>query len=549
MLKIFSAQAINQRRQRTKGAHVWAQKFNRKHVETENDAARIYDYINQNQLKHLETWGDTIIQTWDKGLQPLARRHCVIPGIGPVATRSSQGAAAPCLPPGAGFDVVIGNPPYVRQEMLGTLKQYFRDHYETYHAIADLYVYFIERGVSLLRQGGIFSYIVANKWLRANYAEPLRRWMKQQGVEELVDFGDLPVFQTATTYPCLIRISRGVPKKCFQAVSMTTLDVPDLCQHVAAHRFPVRLDRVDDSGWALVTGEAQRLLEKLQRDNISLHEYVNGEIYRGLITGLNKAFVLDRPMRDQLIAEDPKSADIIKPFVAGKDVKRYQRPQAELFLILIPKGWTVEHSGTAKHPWKWLQHTYPAVARHLEPYHTPAEKRCDKGDYWWELRACDYYEKFEKPKVIYPNICKKPEFTFDESGLYTNQKCFIIPVSDTYLLGVLNSSLVRFLFRCVLPKLRGGFYEPSLVYFSKFPVCAVDSSQPAHSACRDQIMELVERMLSLHKQLAAAKTAHDKTVLQRQIASTDRQIDQLVYELYGLTDEEIKIVEEGSDYG
>ena len=107
-----------------------------------------------------------------------------------------------------GFDVVIGNPPYVRQEMLGEFKDYFQNHYEIYHGTADLYTYFIEKAVSLLKKGGLFSYIVANKWMRANYGEPLRRWMKSQHIEEIIDFGDLPVFETATTYPCIIRIRK-----------------------------------------------------------------------------------------------------------------------------------------------------------------------------------------------------------------------------------------------------------------------------------------------------------------------------------------------------
>ena len=108
-----------------------------------------------------------------------------------------------------GFDIVIGNPPYVRQEMIGEFKDYFKNHYEVFQGTADLYAYFIEKGVSLLNKNGIFSYIVANKWMRANYGEPLRRWMKKQRIEEITDFGDLPVFESATTYPCVMRICSG----------------------------------------------------------------------------------------------------------------------------------------------------------------------------------------------------------------------------------------------------------------------------------------------------------------------------------------------------
>ena len=123
-----------------------------------------------------------------------------------------------------GFSVVIGNPPYVRQEGLGEFKSYFQKHYKVYQGTADLYAYFIERGVSLLREGGIFSYIVANKWMRANYGQPLRAWLKEQCIEEIIDFGDLQIFQGATTYPCIIRITKSAPQTSFEVTQIKTLD-------------------------------------------------------------------------------------------------------------------------------------------------------------------------------------------------------------------------------------------------------------------------------------------------------------------------------------
>ena len=131
-----------------------------------------------------------------------------------------------------GFDAVIGNPPYVRQEGLGEFKDYFARHYRVYHGVADLYSYFMERGVSLLRQAGLFSYIVANKWMRANYGAPLRRWLKEQHIEEIIDFGDLPVFTKATTYPCILRISKEEPAQNFPACQVKTLDFSSLEEYV-----------------------------------------------------------------------------------------------------------------------------------------------------------------------------------------------------------------------------------------------------------------------------------------------------------------------------
>ncbi|HRR88996.1 MAG TPA: Eco57I restriction-modification methylase domain-containing protein, partial [Methanoculleus sp.] len=232
-----------------------------------------------------------------------------------------------------GFDVVIGNPPYVRQETLGhEFKEYAKQHYAVYHGVADLYTYFIEKGVSLLRPGGQFGYIVANKWLRANYGKPLRRWLKERRIEEIVDFGDLPVFQGVTTYPCIIRVSHGTPRETFPVTEVASLDFSDLSEYVRESSFLVRQDDLDEEGWSLVDEQTGALLKKILGAGVPLGEYVQGKIYRGVLTGLNKAFVIDAETRDRLIAEDPRSAEVIKPFLAGRDVKRYAPLEADKFL-------------------------------------------------------------------------------------------------------------------------------------------------------------------------------------------------------------------------
>ena len=202
-------------------------------------------------------------------------------------------AEFPLVMKAGGFDAVIGNPPYVRQESLKDQKEYYQSRYAVYQGTADLYAYFIEKGISLLRPGGIFSYIVANKWMRANYGKPLRKFLLTKQIEEIVDFGDLPVFKSATTYPCIIRVSNNKPAKEFCVSKVETLDFPDLAGYVQAHRHPIEQATLTDGGWTLGDKRTELLLKKLQGAGTPLEEYVMGGIYYGIKTGLNEAFVID----------------------------------------------------------------------------------------------------------------------------------------------------------------------------------------------------------------------------------------------------------------
>ncbi len=441
-----------------------------------------------------------------------------------------------------GFDAVIGNPPYVRQETLGQeFKEYAKKRFAVYHGVADLYTYFIEKGISLLRPGGQFGYIVANKWMRANYGKPLRGWLKQKKIREIVDFGDLPVFRGATTYPCILRVSPGPPDETFPVTQVASLDFPDLCEYVREASRPVRVDDLDDNGWSLVDGRISALLKKIRGGGVPLGEYVQGKIYRGVLTGLNRAFIIDTETRDRLIAGDPRSAEIIKPFLLGRDVKRYQPLKPDKFLIFTRRGININE--------------YPVIKAYLSKFKQELMPRPKewKGEWvgrkpgsyqWYEIQdTVDYYKEFEKRKIVYPNICKKPEFTYDAVSNYTNQKCFIISMDDKYLLGILNSKLNNFLFKLILPKLRGGFYEPSYVFFKDFSICTIDFSDPADAARHNRMVALVETMLDLNRRLADARTEQDKTFIRREIEATDRRIDALVYELYGLSEEEIGLIE------
>lgn len=442
-----------------------------------------------------------------------------------------------------GFDAVIGNPPYVRQESLAELKPYLQAHYTTSHGVADLYVYFIEKGVSLLKHGGVYGVIVANKWMRAGYGEPLRCWMKRQRIEEIVDFTDMPVFKNATTYTCILQLCKDEPLHAFVATQVRTLDFPSLGEYVGEHRYQVSQSTLDDRGWSLADEGTQRLQNKLKSLGIALRDYVNGAIYRGVLTGFNEAFVIDQATRDQIVAEDSSSAAIIKPFLVGRDIKRYQAPASKQYVLFTRRGIGIKK--------------YPAVERHLLAFKdrlTPKPKDWKGGAWkgrkpgayqWHEIQdTVDYYLEFDKPKILWPGISAEvTAFSIDESGNYGNDNTQMIISGERYLLGILNSRLMRFFLTQICDRVQGGFYRLKIAYVQQLPIRPIDFSDPADSARHDKMVALVESMLALHQRLAAANTAHDKTLLQRQIGATDKQIDRLVYELYGLTEDEIASVE------
>jgi predicted type IV restriction endonuclease len=450
-------------------------------------------------------------------------------------------AEFPAIMSTGGFDAVIGNPPYVRQEGLSEFKDYFSRVYKTYTGTSDIYVPFIEKGVNLLREGGMFSYIVANKWMRANYGKPLREWLAGKCVEEIIDFGDLRVFQSSTTYPCIIRVSAKPANTEIRAVNVDTLDFEDLNTYAAANAFGVSKANLDPSGWSLVDNKKHELLSKIKKAGIPLGEYVGGQIYYGIKTGLNKALVIDAETKDRLIAEDPKSVELIKPFLAGRDIKRYATPKADKYLIFTRRGTDIEQ--------------YPAIMTHLLQFRNELTPKPSgfKGEWkgrkpgpylWFEIQdTVTYYNEFEKSKIMWPEIAQSARFSFDSTGLYANNKVFIMPSNDLYLLGLLNSKLLRIFIHSVCTDLQGDSYNFSGIFLVRTPIRPINSDDPTDTTMHDRVVSLVTLMLDLNKKLAASTQPHERTIIERQIDATDKEIDTLVYKLYGLTDDEIIIVE------
>ncbi|HEY2361727.1 MAG TPA: N-6 DNA methylase [Candidatus Angelobacter sp.] len=457
-----------------------------------------------------------------------------------------------------GFDALIGNPPYVRQESLSDFKSYFEQEYEAFDSGADLYTYFMEKGLGLLRPGGLFSIIVSSSFLRTTYAEPLRRTLKKHAaVVRIVDFGGLAVFANAKdTYVCIPLLVKGEKQSRVDISKVGSLSIRRLSQHVASNHFSISQERLTPEAWSLKSDAEAAVFEKVLKAGKPLGEYVNHKFFRGVLTGLNEAFEITAKQQEALTATHPTSKSLIKRFLGGQDIRRYIVNDVERFLIVVPCGWTRQQMMKTKQSvanfsereaWNWFCSEYPAFADHLKPFMGALRKRDDQGDYWWELRPCDYYNYFDTPKIIFPDICKGPRFHLDCTGIYLANTAYCLGTEDRYLLGLLNSRLFWFAISHIsIPfGIRAGEYRYRLIYqyMEKVPIRVIDDSNKADQTRHDKIVKLVDQTLDLHKNLAAAKTPQERTSLERQIAATDAQIDRLVYELYGLTPEEIKIVE------
>jgi len=444
-----------------------------------------------------------------------------------------------------GFDCVIGNPPYVRQESFSDLKDYFEEHYEAFDGGADLYAYFMEKGVSLLREGGLFSIIVSSSFLRATYGEPLRRTLKKNAaVLRIVDFGGLAVFANAKdTYVCIPVLAKGGEQKQVEVSKVNSLTNLQLAEHITVNHFEIPHERLSPEAWSLKSEAEAAVFDKVMKGGKPLGDYVERRFFRGVTTGLNEAFVIDGETKRKLIAKDKRSAELIHPLLGGEDIRRYIFNETGLWIIFTRRGVDIDK--------------YPAIREHLAQWREDLTPKRDKnakrgrkpGRYrWYEIQDdVAYYEVFDGPKLIFPDICKGPRFSIDAGAHYLANTAYCLGTNDLYLLGVLNSRLFWFAISNIsIPfGIRAGEYRYRLIYqyMENIPIRVIDATDPADKAAHDRMVTLVDGMLELHKRLGKARSDADRALIQRQIDATDRQIDTLVYGLYGLTQKEIAIVE------
>ena len=416
--------------------------------------------------------------------------------------------------PERSFDIVIANPPYIRHEKLADQKPTFKLQFsDVYAGMADLYVYFVRLGFRMLRPGGTLTYIMPNHWLRTGYGQGLRKFLKTKRMISLVNFGDLPVFSEATTYSCILTAQEAPAADEVRALLVDTLQFPDgLGTYLDQNLFAVPVDTLsDEDSWTLDNAETLNLLRRARQAGLPLKQYLGGESKRGILTGLTEAFALDDPEIINELLEDDPTGEVLKPMLMGRDISKYETTKPDRYLIRFEKGFTNRKRKRIE-PEEWLKTTYPAFYAYLLSYKERAVKRTDKGDYWWELRACDYYDVFDRPKIMYQKFQVTPCFIYDEEGLYCNDSMWVIPKNDKTLLAILNSRMGWFLIGKHCIQIQNG-YQLLFKNLSKMPIAGATPSQRA----------IIERYVNA---VLAAKRHKIDTFL------TEQLIDAMVFELY-----------------
>jgi type I restriction-modification system DNA methylase subunit len=407
------------------------------------------------------------------------------------------GVQLPSNPEPGGFDIVLANPPYVRMELFKEQKPTLRKNFPEAHSDrADLYVYFYARAQQLLKDGGMLTFISPNKWLRAGYGGNLRKMLAAKTtVRSITDFGELPVFENAATFPMVIVAKKnGQPlgRPMFTQVKSLDPPYPDVLALNREQGSVLSSGAIAGEDWHVADAATGARLNTMRKSGLTLDEYVKGQVYRGVVTGLNSAFIVNEATRNQLIKADAKSSALLKPMAKGDDVRRWRVENNGWSLIYASRGINIR--------------SYPAIEEHLKPFKAQLEARATQQA-WYELQQPQgrFVPVFDSPKIVYPEIAKEPRFAFDKKGLFVNNKAFVFGIIDFYLLGVLNSAAAwEFVKRsCTVlgDEDKGGRVMLQWINLKKLPIPAASAGD------KKAIEELVEACVKKKGQACSAEEA------------------------------------------
>ncbi len=438
-----------------------------------------------------------------------------------------------------GFDCIIGNPPYIRQEQIKDLKPLLEKQYQDfYNSTADIYTYFFALAFHLLKEKGFSAFITSNKYARAKYGAKLREWLlKKTTIVSYMELNALKVFESAAVDTSIMNFIKQTPPKesGFKYYEPTPDDKSDL---KSARYLPMRQNALSTESFIFANATLLDLRDKIESVGTPLKDW-GIQINYGIKTGANEAFIITTEKREEILnacktqEERERTERLIKPILRGKDIKRYSYEWAGEWVINTHNGYTSNLK--FKIPPIDIE-KYPAIKTHLDSHYDTIATRSDQGDTPYHLRNCAYLEDFEKEKIVYPETSQGAYFIYENSGIFLEKTAFMI-VSDAYnlklLTALLNSKLITFYFKnfcggCILGK---SGYQYNKHALEKIPIPKITP----------QNQELARKITDGAKQILALKEKDPKANTQK----LEKEIDALVYRLYNLTDEEIKIIENG----
>lgn len=424
-----------------------------------------------------------------------------------------------------GFDVAIANPPYVEHKKLKGISNLFKGRFKTYGGTADLYVYFYEAALNILREKGILTFISSNKFIRTTYGTNLRNLLAKYKIHNLVDFTKVHIFD-ALVASCIVLVSKDNPA---DNVIVTFADdnfAGDLAGFIENNHIKVSSASLGDDIWHLEDDSSLQIKQKIESDTKKLGEVEGIKIFRGVTTGFNQAFVIDEDIKNKLVTEDPNSKDIIKPLLQGRNVRKWIYFRDKKFLIFTRQGINVDK--------------YVAVKMHLAQFKKNLEPGRGRkpGQYkWYEIQDnTAYYPEFEKEKVIWGLTADKWAFAYDNEGNFLPSNGYILTSSKLpikCLLALFNSQLMKFYFSFIGIMTAGGAFTLKHETIHNFPIKTISEKE------QYLFIDLVNRILTIAKDSDYLRNSSK----QARVCEYEKQIDKLVYKLYDLTAKEIKIVE------
>ncbi len=441
-----------------------------------------------------------------------------------------------------GFDCIIGNPPYIRQEQIREIKPLLEKQYpDFYNSTADIYTYFFALSYHLLKEKGFNAFITSNKYARAKYGAQLRELLlKKTTIVSYMELNALKVFESATVDTSIMSFIKQTPPKesRFKYYEPTPNDKNDL---KSARSLPMKQNALSTESFIFADATLLDLRGKMESVGTPLKDW-DIQIYRGILTGANEAFIIPTEKREEILnacktqEERKRTEALIKPILRGKDIKRYSYEWADLWVINTHNGYTSNLK--FKIPPIDIE-KYPAIKTHLDSHYDTIATRSDQGDTPYHLRNCAYLEDFEKEKIVYSEIVQEPRFYLDngecELGyFYAEATSFILTGEHLrYLLGMLHSKLITFAFKTFYAG--GGLgesgYRYKKAFIERLPIPKITP----------QNQELADKITDCAKAILEAKEKDPKANTQE----LEKEIDALVYQLYNLTDEEIKTIEDG----